>query len=225
MRPGVDVLGADGSKSTGHPVADHGVPHRLAHDQSDSSRLRAGLPRPHVEHEGRARSATSTPNGSGEVGAPAHSMGRGQHRSGGEAGAALTATRRKDGATGAGAHPEPEAVGLGPTTVVGLERTLGHEGLRGLTGGAGRGRPPLGRYRTDAGDARSPLRYNAGAGVGQTGRSSSPAGVTDSRHRRRVRVEFDRARSVRRTGQLSTISNLGPGVGETRRSSARYGGP
>jgi len=49
--------------------------------------------------------------------------------SGGELLAALAATAGKDGAAGAGTHAEPEAVGLGPTTVVRLERALAHEVL------------------------------------------------------------------------------------------------
>jgi hypothetical protein len=145
--PTVDVLSTDRSEAAGDSVPSHGVTDRLAHDEADPSRLWTLVPGPHVEDESGTRSTTSTPNGSSEVDAPAHPMGRGQHRSGSEAVAALTAARRKDGAAGAGAHPKTEAVGLGPTPVVGLERTLRHERLRGLTGGAGRGQPPLGRSR------------------------------------------------------------------------------
>jgi hypothetical protein len=126
-------------------VTGHRVPDRPAHDQADAGRLGTVESGPHVQDECRAGRATSAPDSSGEVGAPAHPMGRGQHRSGSEAGAALTAARRQDRTAGTGAHPEPEAVGLGPAPVVGLERTLGHEELRGLTRWAGRGRPPLGR--------------------------------------------------------------------------------
>lgn len=46
--------------------------------------------------------------------------------SGGEFGAALAATGTEDGATRTSTHAETEAVGLGPTTSVGLERTLAH---------------------------------------------------------------------------------------------------
>lgn len=83
------------------------------------------------------RRRTATPDRGREVDAPAHAMSRWQHRSGSDTSAALTAARRKDGTASASAHPEPKPVGLGPTPVVGLERTLGHEGLRGLTGRAG----------------------------------------------------------------------------------------
>ena len=39
----------------------------------------------------------------------------------------------QDGATGAGTHPQAEAMGLGPATVVRLEGALGHEVLRYCT--------------------------------------------------------------------------------------------
>jgi len=43
--------------------------------------------------------------------------------------AALAATSGKDAAASARAHAVPETVRLGTTTVVGLERTLGHDKL------------------------------------------------------------------------------------------------
>src|SRR5918911_559897 len=49
--------------------------------------------------------------------------------SGGELLAALAPTAGDDRPARAGAHPQPEAVGLGPTTVVRLERALAHEVL------------------------------------------------------------------------------------------------
>src|SRR3954452_6460809 len=49
--------------------------------------------------------------------------------SGGELLAALAAAAGDGGATGAGAHPKPEAMGLGPAPVVRLERALAHEVL------------------------------------------------------------------------------------------------
>jgi hypothetical protein len=49
--------------------------------------------------------------------------------SGGELLAALATTAGEDCAACTGAHPQPEAVGLGPTTVVRLERALAHEEL------------------------------------------------------------------------------------------------
>lgn len=68
---------------------------------------------------GRRRSRRSSAGGA----APAALRAAG---SGGQLGAALAATRRKDGPAGPRAHPGPEAVVLGPAAVVRLERTLAH---------------------------------------------------------------------------------------------------
>src|SRR3954464_11306174 len=66
--------------------------------------------------------------------------------SGGELLAALAPTAGDDRPARAGAHPQPEAVGLGPAAVVRLERALAHEvllrydiGGRSSTGGRGCG--------------------------------------------------------------------------------------
>jgi hypothetical protein len=48
------------------------------------------------------------------------------HASGSEAVATLATAGRQDGAAGAGAHPQAEAMGLVPTAVVRLERALAH---------------------------------------------------------------------------------------------------
>src|SRR3712207_9390399 len=73
--------------------------------------------------------------------------------SGGELLAALAPTGRQDGPAGAGTHPQPETVGLGPAAVVRLERALAHEvlplhdiggGLPAGGGGADRERGGLG---------------------------------------------------------------------------------
>src|SRR4051794_19361189 len=49
--------------------------------------------------------------------------------SGGELLATLAAATGEDRPARAGAHPQPEAVGLGPASVVRLERALAHEVL------------------------------------------------------------------------------------------------
>src|SRR5688572_20178058 len=49
--------------------------------------------------------------------------------SGGEVLATLAPTAGEDRPARAGTHPQPEAVGLGPTAVVRLERALAHEVL------------------------------------------------------------------------------------------------
>src|SRR3954471_9977349 len=59
--------------------------------------------------------------------------------SGGELVATLAPAAGEDGAAGTGAHPQPEAVGLGPAAVVRLERALAHEGLPLLTTSVRRG--------------------------------------------------------------------------------------
>src|SRR5450759_3178603 len=59
--------------------------------------------------------------------------GRTRRASGGQFGATLDATSSKDGAAGASAHAQAEAVGLGPSTVVRLEGALAHEILRYCT--------------------------------------------------------------------------------------------
>src|SRR5687768_1640728 len=77
--------------------------------------------------------------------------------SGGELLATLAPTAGEDRPARAGAHPQPEAVGLGPPAVVRLERALAHEVLlRHDIGGA---HPPVGGHagggRTD-GDVPHP---------------------------------------------------------------------
>src|ERR671927_890231 len=69
--------------------------------------------------------------------------------SGGELLATLAPTAGDDRPARAGAHPQPEAVGLGPTTVVRLERALAHEVL--LRHGIGGGGPPRGGGGAGAG--------------------------------------------------------------------------
>ena len=79
--------------------------------------------------------ATPSPDSGAKVPALSQTLGGGKHRtSGGEASAALGAAAGEDGTTGAGAHPEPKTVGLGPPTVVRLEGALAHERLQGEMG-------------------------------------------------------------------------------------------
>src|SRR3954453_6797575 len=78
--------------------------------------------------------------------------------SGGELLATLAPTAGDDRPARAGAHPQPEAVGLGPTTVVRLVRALAHEvlPLHDI-----RGRPPAGRPAR-SGDRRGRLLPHPG---------------------------------------------------------------
>src|ERR687890_484408 len=75
--------------------------------------------------------------------------------SGGELLATLAPTAGDDRPARAGAHPQPEAVGLGPAAVVRLERALAHEvlPLHDIDGA----RPPAGR-RTQQGRAHGGSR-------------------------------------------------------------------
>src|SRR5688572_6302220 len=68
--------------------------------------------------------------------------------SGGEVLATLAPTAGEDRPARAGTHPQPEAVGLGPTAVVRLERALAHEVLP-LHGIDGVHPPAGGRTRGD----------------------------------------------------------------------------
>src|SRR3712207_2861066 len=82
--------------------------------------------------------------------------------SGGELLATLAPTAGEDRPARAGAHTQPEAVGLGPTAVVRLERALAHEvlPLHDIDGAP----PPVGgRARGDrGGDVPSPATPEAG---------------------------------------------------------------
>src|SRR3712207_1994347 len=75
--------------------------------------------------------------------------------SGGELLATLAPTAGDDRPARAGAHPQPEAVGLGPAAVVRLERALAHEvlPLHDIDGA----RPPGGGRTTGTGTRRVPV--------------------------------------------------------------------
>src|SRR5829696_6205745 len=76
--------------------------------------------------------------------------------SGGELLATLAPTTGEDRPARAGAHPQPEAVGLGPSAVVRLERALAHEVLPlHDIGGA---HPPVGGHTRGAGRQHAVLR-------------------------------------------------------------------
>ena len=93
--------------------------------------------------------------------------------SGGELLATLAPTAGEDRPARAGAHPQPEAVGLGPTAVVRLERALAHEvlPLHDIDGA----HPPVGgRARGDRGGRRWP-RSPATPEAGHCGPARAPA--------------------------------------------------
>src|SRR5215217_4232194 len=72
--------------------------------------------------------------------------------SGGELLATLAPTTGEDRPARAGAHPQPEAVGLGPPAVVRLERALAHEVL--LLHDIGGAHPPVGGHAGGGRDQR-----------------------------------------------------------------------
>ncbi|AJR18878.1 hypothetical protein KR76_00172 [Pimelobacter simplex] len=77
----------------------------------------------------------------------------------GQARAALPATVRQDGATGAGAHPQSETVHLVTATVVGLVRPLAHESASQIQVREGSCRQPP--ARPDRGPAQHVGRHRA----------------------------------------------------------------
>ena len=96
------------------------------------------------------------------------------HASGGEAVAALATTGGQDGAAGARAHAQAEAVGLVPTTVVRLERALAQR--IHSTQGAGQNSPRTGSYVRDASPVASQL-------APPTHEITRQGAVMDMRHR------------------------------------------
>lgn len=104
------------------------------------------------------------------------------------------ATSGQDGASGAGAHAQAEAVGLGPTTVVRLEGALAQEALRLLhshtgicaEGGAGytvgTGRCSTGCIEAMIGRNRRPAGHEQHC-VGYTGMRKRPSTQASSKIR------------------------------------------
>jgi hypothetical protein len=126
------------SESSLHAIAHDGVAEGLRDDEPDPCAgvrgVLTGLDQ--VHHDQLPAGAATVPNRSGEPCGVGEALLSGQHwgarpvspaGSGSQAIAALAAARRQHGATGAGPHPEAEAVRLVTTPVVRLERTLAHE--------------------------------------------------------------------------------------------------
>lgn len=102
----------------------------LGYDETDEASV--GILVGSTMHDHQRRSgARSLTGGCPEISRVNHAVRAGQHLaapvSGGQACAALATTARNDGAAGAGAHAQTEAVRLGTTTVVGLESPLSHD--------------------------------------------------------------------------------------------------
>src|SRR3954447_12756766 len=122
--------------------------------------------------------------------------------SGGELLATLAPTAGEDRAARAGAHPQPEAVGLRPPAVVRLERALAHEvlPLHDVDGA----HPPVGGHaRRDGWNSAEPApRPQTPASIAEESRT--PEGPVRRRlprlhHGRRRRAATRRARGVTRS--------------------------
>src|SRR4051794_33872406 len=124
--------------------------------------------------------------------------------SGGELLATLAPTAGDDRPARAGAHPQPEAVGLGPTTVVRLERALAH-GVLPLHGIGGR--VPAGRRARSEAPAEAagaapgtpgswfrdePTRYARRTCAAAGGLSRTSPSITEDRTVRGNRSDTDR---------------------------------
>jgi hypothetical protein len=124
------------AKAAFDPVAHRRAAHRPGDHETRPRRIRTRT-KIKVNDQSPARSAPATPDRGGEIAAPAQPVRGRQHLdlrggSGGEAPAALGSAVVDDRAAGAGAHPQPEAVGLRPPAIVGLEGALAHVRLRGF---------------------------------------------------------------------------------------------
>jgi hypothetical protein len=116
------------AKTTLDPVADDGRTNRSAHHESDFWRAVPGRVRQHVHDEMRPSGLGAAADGRREVLAGSHAMDRSQQDDlGRQLRATLAATAGQDGATGARAHAQAEAVLAGTAAVVRLVRTLAHE--------------------------------------------------------------------------------------------------
>jgi len=117
------------------PVPRHGPPYGFGYDEPDPcwptrpTRVERSADDQQPTATASPVAGRATPQYGGEVAPVAEPGSCGQHRqqSGREFGAALGPAGGQDGASGTGAHPQPEAMSLGPATVVRLEGALAHE--------------------------------------------------------------------------------------------------
>jgi hypothetical protein len=125
-------------KLAAHPVAyycatDLTPDHKAGSRSSGPARPSLSVGKREMDDEPRASRPPAHPHGGGELGALAqpgrgrkHGTSRFRATSGRKALTALPTTGCEDGATGAGAHAQPKAVGLCAPAVVRLERALAH---------------------------------------------------------------------------------------------------
>lgn len=143
-RQPVQALSAQVAEPALDPMAGHGVPDRAADHEAHPGRESARTARvvDEMHHQGVAATAPAVARDTAQVGAAAEAMRLREHGREGtgaesravepegsdsEALAALATTGGQDGASGAGAHAQPEAVHLVAAAVVRLVRTLAHE--------------------------------------------------------------------------------------------------
>jgi hypothetical protein len=155
-------------------VSHHRPAHGLADDQADPGRVWSFWAADHVQHQRRAGRTTSGPHRGGEVSAAAHAVIRREHR--GQAARRARPLRRREDKMD---RPARVRMRRRNPWVFARRRLLGWN-VRfdtrdsGISPGLqGWGRPPPGR--------RNHLRYNASAGVGQTGRGIGQMWWPDAR--------------------------------------------
>ncbi len=109
-----------------HPVAPDGIANGPGYDETHASGVGIISVCQAVRHQVLRAHADSGFEDSLEVVAAPDPVGCGDHVLCRDFGTSLTTTRSQDGAAGAGAHAQTEAVLLGTLAVVGLESTLTH---------------------------------------------------------------------------------------------------
>lgn len=191
-------------ESSLHTVSRDGVADGFSDREPDLCRRRGcSCVHPEVDHEGRgpgssplAHRAAEAVSGGEAVDSGEHGGCRGLWPSDGQALAALAATARQDGATGAGPHAQAEAVHLVTATVVRLVRTLAHgyfsEGFEGCplhtvsvlahrSGTSAGTAHPRGRQVADRGHAAPVDRERPANGTRRANGGSNPRGALDRR--------------------------------------------
>ena len=144
-RESVEALAAQVPEPALDPVRGTALPTDPADDEPDPGRVASGRAPGRGRPGGRRRcgaraddasdvTAVGEPMRRGEHGRGVTSCGSSRAGSDSQALAALAATRGQDGAAGAGAHAQAEAVHLVATAVVRLVRTLAHGSLRWWSG-------------------------------------------------------------------------------------------
>jgi len=139
-------LRQDGARSVPEPAGDavplDCIPHRLAHDESDSGTARFGRNGAGMDHQGALRHSATRLDRGDKIRRPCHPVPRREHVDGPESGsqraAALAAAAGHDRTTGPGPHPQAETMDLRPPPIVGLvgPLALGHGSRLPVTSGS-----------------------------------------------------------------------------------------